>query len=88
MTKKQFIKGYHKRIQEVGYIILDWSKLKIKIIPNHKNNYQIEISQKKNINDIGYYKVEYKGDYKNLYEAQNQAIREVLNISEFAKSYK
>ena len=88
MTKKQFIKGYYKRIQEVGYIILDWSKLKIKIIPNYKNNYQIEISHKQNFNDMGYYKVEYKGDFKNLYEAQNQAIREVLQLSEFAKSFK
>lgn len=87
MNKKQFIKGYYKRIKEVGYIILDWSKLKIKIIPNHKNNYQIEISYKKNINDIGYYKVEYKGDFKNLYEAQNEAIREALKISDFAKSF-
>ena len=87
MNKKQFIKGYYKRIQEVGYIILDWGKLKIKIIPNHKNNYQIEISHRKNINDIGYYKVECKGDFKNLYEAQNQAIREALQISDFAKSF-
>ena len=87
MNKKQFIKGYYKRIQEIGYIILDWSKLKIKIIPNHKNNYQLEISYKKNINDVGYYKVEYKGDFKNLYEAQNQSIREALQISDFAKSF-
>lgn len=88
MNKRQFIKGYYKRIKEVGYIILDWSKLKIKIIPNHRNNYQLEISYKKNINDVGYYKVEYKGDFKNLYEAQNQAIREALQLSDFAKSFK
>lgn len=80
LTKKDYAKKQYRQITRIGVIASDWANLIIKIKPTFDGTgYQLQINEK-HPEQLGHIRT-YKGNYKDLPEAQAEAVRELCKMS-------